>query len=88
MLERVTTGSVCDALMKRGLRQFMAQRIRALGAPRLAGRALTIRRDPVGVAAGTALPNARMVGAIDEAPQAPCLFSTDTRHTKRHCGVA
>lgn len=67
---RTTTGAVCDALMRRGLRQFMAARIRQVGERRLIGRALTVERPRLDLAPrGAARPNSMFLDLIaDGAP--------------------
>ncbi|WP_077001171.1 RraA family protein [Variovorax sp. KK3] len=81
LLARVTTSSVSDALMKRGQRQFMSQRIRGIGTLRVAGPAVTARREPIAAASGPVLPNARLIALIEEAADGSVLvFNGDPAH--------
>ena len=81
LIERATTSSVCDALMKRGLKQFMRQRIRPLGTSRVAGPALSMERVALDAAGRTARPNAEFVDAIENAPAGTVLvFNGDPGH--------
>lgn len=69
LLDRTTTSAVCDVLMKRGLPNFMRQRIRPLGDKRVAGYALTIERKPIALAdPAKPRPAADFMRAIEEAP--------------------
>ncbi|MBV7484627.1 RraA family protein [Bordetella sp. BOR01] len=79
MLEQVTTSSVSDALMKRGLRQFMHQRIKPLGVPRIAGRALTVERLPIGSGKSPVLPNSLLIDAIEQANEGTVLVFNAVR---------
>ena len=81
LVERATTSSVCDALMKRGLKQFMRQRIRPLGNSRVAGPALTMERVALNAPGRTARPNAEFVAAIESASEGTVLvFNGDPDH--------
>ena len=81
LVQRATTSSACDALMKRGLKQFMRQRIRPLGSSRVAGPALTIERVALDAPGRTARPNAEFVAAIENAPAGTVLvFNGDAGH--------
>lgn len=73
---KTTSCSVSDVLMKQGRRQFMLQRLRQVGNKRVAGPALTVSRRPAGRGApGTALPNLRLLEAIQgAAPGAVLVF--------------
>jgi 4-hydroxy-4-methyl-2-oxoglutarate aldolase len=67
LVSQATTSSICDVLMKRGLRNFMSQRIRALvPGTTIWGPVRTLRRDPVGTAV-TGAGNLLMT-AIDTSP--------------------
>jgi 4-hydroxy-4-methyl-2-oxoglutarate aldolase len=81
LIERATTSSVCDALMKRGLKQFMNQRIRPLGNSRVAGPALTVERVAANAPGRTSRPNADFVAAVDNAAAGTVLvFNGDPEH--------
>ncbi len=69
LLSKTTTSAVCDVLMRRGLRQYMRSRIRALDpGVRLAGPAVTIRRKPVELLPrGPEKPRDRLVETIEGA---------------------
>ena len=67
LLAQVTTCSVSDALMRRGKRQFMAQRIRPIGSSKVAGRAITARREPIRSASAPVLPNMQLINMIENA---------------------
>jgi 4-hydroxy-4-methyl-2-oxoglutarate aldolase len=74
LVEKTTSCSVSDVLMKQGKRQFMLQRLRQVGTKRVTGKALTISRRPLGSgAAGSALANSMMLQTIAEAPEGTVL---------------
>ncbi|GIK88233.1 MAG: hypothetical protein BroJett026_37140 [Betaproteobacteria bacterium] len=79
LVARTATSAVCDALVKRGLRhQFMKQRVRQLGALRVAGPALTIERVPLPlVPAESRMPNSAMLEAIHGAAPGTVLVFND-----------
>lgn len=68
LVSQATSSSISDVLVKRGRRQFMLQRLRQVGTARLEGVALTIRRRKAGSAGSPALPNAKLLEAIESAP--------------------
>jgi len=78
LIAQVTASSACDALMKRGLRRFMASRIRPLGRSRVAGPALTVERVPASGHRGPVLPNAEFLAAIESAPPKTVLVFNGT----------
>src|SRR5690606_17250221 len=67
LLAKVTTCSVSDALMRRGLRQYMAQRIRPIGTSKVAGRALTARRELIESTSAAVMPNIELITLIENA---------------------
>lgn len=83
LASRSTTSAASDALMKRGIRGYMRQRIRPLDMQsKMFGPALTIQRSPTATApeAGRR-PNALLIEAIEAAPAGTVLvFNGDPEH--------
>lgn len=80
---RATTSAASDALMKRGIRGYMRQRIRPLDMQsKMFGPALTIQRSPlVAVPEAARRPNALLIEAIEAAPAGTVLvFNGDPEH--------
>lgn len=74
LVPQATTSSICDVLMKRGLRNFMKQRIRALvPGTTIWGPVRTLRRDPVGTAAAGVGAGNLLVTAIETSPEGTIL---------------
>ncbi len=76
-VDRATTSSTSDVLMKRGVRGYMRQHVRPLDMRcKMFGPAVTIERVPLEeLEEARRLPNAEMIAAIEAAPEGSVIVS-------------